>query len=491
MKNISKFFGNVHALNNVEFSAERGKVHGLIGANGAGKSTLVKILSGIHQPDNGRIFIDGREVRFQTPSEAQAMGIGIVPQEMELIMDMSVEENVLLTKLPNRNRFFIDFRRMREEAKTLLQSVHLEVHPSSLVRNLKYIEKVKTEIARVLSLSPSICIFDEVSSTLCPPEVKELYEVVRRLRDDGSAIIYITHRLEELFDICDEITILRNGELVGEYPVDQIDISQAGELMIGSSQDNSVKPKMSYDKTREIILSVRNLSSSKMFDDVSFDLRKGEILVLVGVVGSGIEDLTEALFGLKPVDTGEILLHGEEIVIENPMQAIKSGIMFLPQNRQDALVFTMSVKQNVTLSILDQLRKFHWFINQHEEKELVDQWVENLNIKAATVDANMPSLSGGNQQKVVLSRLLARKPKILVLQDPTRGVDVGVKAELRDILNKLSEEGVSMIIASSEIPEALKLHHRIIVMHDGKIRDELQGEHVTEAEVERCMVIGK
>jgi ABC-type sugar transport system ATPase subunit len=490
MRGISKSFGNVRALQDVEFRAESGKVHGLIGANGAGKSTLMKILSGIHRPDKGMISIGGKPVRFQSPSDAQELGIGIVPQEMELVMNMTVEENVLLTRLPTKFRVLLDFKGMRERARALLDSVHFGADPETPVRNLRYIDKVKTEIARVLSLSPRICIFDEVSSTLCLSEVSELYDVISNLKAEGSAIIYITHRLEELFRICDEITILKNGRLMGNYPVENLDMDKASELMIGRTQESVVRAGP-VARQGDVVLSVRGLSSPKLFNNVSFDLHKGEIVVFVGVVGSGIEDLTRALFGLVPVEHGEIQLDGESVELENPQAAIDKGMMYLPKNRQDGLVFTMSVQENVTLSILERLRQLYWFIDRGKERKVVEDWVGNLNILASDIGANISSLSGGNQQKVILSRLLARRPDILILQDPTRGVDVGVKEELRGILNELSDEGVSIIIASSEIPEALKLHHRILIMHDGEIIKELQGEHITEADVEKCLVIGK
>jgi ABC-type sugar transport system ATPase subunit len=488
---ISKSFGNVHALKNVDFIADKGKVHGLIGANGAGKSTLMKILSGILQPDEGQISIDNQRVSFSSPSDAKRYGIGIVPQEMQLVSDMTVEENIMLGQMPCRIRFLVNSKQVREQAIGFMRAAHLEINPSAKVKSLRYIEKVKIEIARVLSLNPKICIFDEVSSTLTPPEVKELFDVVRSLKSHGAAVIYITHRLEELFEICDDITVLRSGENAGVFAVRDLDIERAGEAMVGKSQRKPIKKIAPMNGTQRIVLSLRGLTSEKLFQDVSFDLHEGEILVLCGVVGSGILDLTLALFGVVPTTGGKVLIDGAEIEILSPSHAIHQGVMLLPQNRQDGLVYTMSVRENITLSILDQLRKLRLFLNFKKEQKIVNEWIQGLNIVTPDVNAKVSSLSGGNQQKVILSRLLAAKPRILILQDPTRGVDVSVKDELREILYNLSREGISIIIASSEIPEAIKLQNRILIMHDGRIIRELSGAEATESEVERSLVLAK
>lgn len=470
MKNISKAFYGVQALNNVDFSVLRGETHILLGENGAGKSTLVKILSGAYHKDAGEIFFDGEQIEISTPLDAQRKGISIIYQEFNLIPGLSVAENIFLGREPVKGNRLINWRVLNENAKAILDKLHADVSPTALVATLSVAEQQFVEIAKALSFGAKLIIMDEPSATLTPAEIDRLFAVIRDLKRAGVSIIYISHHLDEIFEIGDRVTVLRDGELVATDDIKNVTKDMIIRWMVGRDLTNTYPPRTTTPG--EVVLEVQNLSRRGELHDISFHLRRGEILGIAGLVGSGRTELVRALYGADPIDSGEIKLHGRTLAIKTPKQSIKNGIGFLPEDRkQEGLVLEQSVKNNVTLANLVKVVK-NGIISGSAEKAAVDEYVRNLGIRTVNQQVLIKNLSGGNQQKVVLAKWLFTDSDILIFDEPTRGIDVGAKYEIYQLMNRLTEQGKSVIMVSSELPEIIGMSDRVLVLHNGRITGE-------------------
>jgi ABC-type sugar transport system ATPase subunit len=470
MRQISKAFYGVQALKSVDFSVLRGETHILLGENGAGKSTLVKILSGAYQKDAGEIYFDGKKIEISTPLDAQQKGISIIYQEFNLIPGLSVAENIFLGREPVKHNRLIDWRVLNHNAKTILARLHADICPTALVATLSVAEQQFVEIAKALSLGAKLIIMDEPTATLTPAETERLFEVIRDLKKAGVSIIYISHHLDEIFEIGDRVTVLRDGELVATDEIKNVTKDLIIRWMVGRDLTNTYPPRTA--QPGEVVLEVKNLNRKGMLHDINFSLRRGEILGIAGLVGSGRTELVRALYGADPIDSGEIALNGKPLAIKTPKESIKYGIGLLPEDRkQQGLVLEQPVKSNVTLANLKKVVR-RGLIKSSQEQEAVGGYVKNLDIKTPSQHALTKNLSGGNQQKVVLAKWLFTDSDILIFDEPTRGIDVGAKYEIYQLMNRLTEEGKSVIMVSSELPEIIGMSDRVLVLHNGRVTGE-------------------
>ena len=478
MINISKVFPGVHALNHVSINVFPGEVRALVGENGAGKSTLIKILSGVYQPSEGEIFLAGKKENIGSPSHAMKLGIAPVHQEVSLEPYLSIAENIFLGRQP-LNRFgLIDHQKMNHEARSWLQELGVETNPTIPLGSISIAERQMVAIARAVSLDARVLIFDEPTSSLTLKETDRLFEVIRKLKTKNIAIIYISHRMEEIFQICDSLTVMRDGMLVGTKKISEVDTDMVIHMMIGREL------KDMYQKTQtkigEPVLEVKGLSVKGILKDISFTIHKGEIVGISGLVGAGRTELARAIFGDLNFESGQILIDGKLIKPKSPMDSITAGVGLVPEDRKEqGLVLTQAVKNNITMTVFPQI-SWGGFINFTKENQLAEKFVQTLAIKTPSIKQQVQYLSGGNQQRVVIAKWLATNPKILIVDEPTRGIDVGAKSEIHALLNQLASNGVGILMISSELPEILAMSDRILVMHQGKIKAELEGKKATE-----------
>ena len=481
MKHICKSFPGVLALHNINFELRKGEIHVLLGENGAGKSTLMKILSGAYQKTSGEIFIDGENVEIKSPRRAQELGISIIYQEFNLIPQLTLGENIFLGREPKVCSGVINKKKIFKDAKKILSELGLDINPNSVVRKLGVAQQQMVEVAKALSLDARIMIMDEPTSTLTEQEIKELFITIRRLKEKGVSIIYISHRLEELFEIGECVTILRDGENVGTYNINEVTKSQLIRLMVGRELKEQF-PKQKA-KIGEEVLRTEHLNKGNALKDISFSLHRGEVLGIAGLLGSGRTELARAIFGVDKIDSGRIFLKNQFINIDCPRKAINSRIGFITEDRRSqGLVLILSVKDNVSLPSVERLSSFG-ILKLKQEDELVKSYVKRLRIKTPSLNQRVMFLSGGNQQKVVLSKWLCSEARILIFDEPTRGIDVGAKVEIYQLMNKLTAEGVAVIMISSELPEILGMSDRILVMHQGRIAKEFSVEEATEEKI--------
>ena len=480
MSGISKRFAGVHALKGVDFELESGEVHGLLGENGAGKSTLMKILAGIHPVDEGEIFIEGNKVSINSVKDAQTHGISIIHQEISLVPHLSVAENIFLGKEPVTKTGWIDWKKMREETRKALQQFGLELSPEMPVKKLTVAQQQMIEIIKAVSFRAKMIVMDEPTSSLTEKEVEFLFQTIGRLKEQGVGIVYISHRMNELFTITDRITVLRDGALIGTVRTKETTTDRLISMMVGRELTQYYIKDSAPVSGGEVVLSVRNLSKKGVLNDVSFEVRKGEILGFAGLVGAGRSELMKCIFGLDSFDKGEIRIDGRPLTVRTPNDAIKNGIVYVTENRKEEGLFLIrSVQYNITIKLLDQFIK--WFrVNARFENQKTRQFINELSIKTPSPDQEVRNLSGGNQQKVLISRWLATNPRVLILDEPTRGVDVGAKAEIYAIMNRLVKEGVSIIMISSELPEVINMSDRIAVMYKGGIRTILHRDEFSQ-----------
>lgn len=467
--NIYKSFSSTKpVLQGVNFNLKKGEIHALLGENGAGKSTLIKIINGVLQPDSGEIILEGKKVHFRNSMEAQKNGIAAVYQELALFPELTVAENIFIGHYRYRSFFkSIDWRRLYEEAEEFLLSLGIKINPKVLVKELSIAEKQLVEIARVLAINPKILIMDEPTSSLTLEETHRLFSIIKNLKRKGTSIIFISHRLEEVFEIADRVTVLRDGQYIGTKEVRNTNIDELIQMMVGRKLED-MYPKIEAKKGK-ILLKIENLTKIGEFYDVSFELYEGEVLGIAGLVGSGRTEVAQAIFGIKKFDSGRIYVNDKEVYIKNPRDAINLGIIYVPEDRhQHGLLLPMDIICNITLPILHNLVN-KGFINKKEEELLAHRYYELLDIRSTGLKQKVMNLSGGNQQKVVLAKWLATKPKILILDEPTRGVDVGAKVAIYQLINKLAQEGYGIILISSEMPEVIGMSDRILVMHEGRI----------------------
>ncbi len=481
MKNITKTFPGVKALDKVNFSLRKGEVHALLGENGAGKSTLMKVLNGIHKRDEGEIILKGEPVEFESTKEAQNAGLAIIHQELELIPHLNVAENIYLGR-EDRNGIFVNYKKLYQNTEEVLDMLGVQIDPRAKIKDLNIGSQQMVEIAKAVSQNAEILVMDEPTSSLTNQEIEILFELIERLKEQEISIVYISHRLEEVFEICDRVTVLRDGEFVGEVETAETDEDQLIKMMVGRTIEDRF-PKMQFNLGEEI-LRVENLSVPDKIIEASFSLRKGEILGIAGLMGSGRTELAKAVFGVYKEKKGYIYFRGQKLEIDSPADALANGISYLSEDRKDeGLVLGLPVADNISISVLTTMLKAHTFINAAAEKELAQKYIEDLSIKTPSEMQLVKNLSGGNQQKVVISKLLSTKPEVVILDEPTRGIDVGAKREIYNLMQDLVDNGVGVILISSELPEVLNLSSRILVMHEKEIMGELDAADADQEEI--------
>lgn len=481
MTGISKAFPGVKALNRVNLTVKKGEVHGLVGENGAGKSTLIKILMGAYQKDEGQIFVDGQEVEITGPSVAKQLGLGAVYQEITLAPHLSVGENFFLGKLPTKNGL-VDWATVNSVARETLEQLDLDIDPRLRLKDLTVAQQEMVAIAKMVHERAKLVVFDEPTALLTTEETDQLFEIIRRLKEDGVAVIYISHRLEEIFRICDTVTVLKDGEWVGTLPVSEVDEDRLISMMVGRTLEDIYSIKR--HKGQNVVLEVRGLTKEPRFRDISFELHQGEILGMFGLVGSGRTDVVRAIFGATKPDAGEITINGKRHNPESPQDGINMGIGFLPEDRKlQGLALKLSVQDNINLVVYPQIAKLG-IIDGAEKKNRALRYIDELRIRTPSMVQRVDRLSGGNQQKVVVSKWLNAESEIFIFDEPTTGVDVGAKMEIYKIFEALTARGASIILISSYLPEVLGLADRILVMHEGNLAG-IVGNDATEEEIMR------
>ncbi|MCL7745765.1 sugar ABC transporter ATP-binding protein [Halalkalibacter alkaliphilus] len=484
MDGIIKTFPGVRALKGVSFEVRKGEIHALMGENGAGKSTLIKILTGVYQKNGGTIYFDDNEVDFKTPIEAQQGGISTIYQEVSLIPYLTVTENVLLGREPKAKWGNIDWKKAHEEAKETLKSMGIDIDVKKAVSDYNTAIQQMVSIARAVSMKAKLVIMDEPTSSLDDNEVEVLFRVMRQLQSEGIAIVFVSHRLDEIYQMCDRITVLRDGDFIGTWDIEELNQQKLIAQMIGKSE-TEVKAlsgmKQVNDKSNEdVVIKLEGVRRGKKVQDISFTLHRGEVLGLAGLLGSGRSEVAKVIAGIDGKDEGKLEFNGGEINLSSPKQAIQKGIAICTENRKtEGIVPNMSVRENITLACLPQISKFG-FVSRKKQNEIVDLYIKKMGIKTPSPEQKIKNLSGGNQQKVLLARWLALHPTLLILDEPTRGIDVGAKSEIHSLIDQLSKDGLSLLMISSEFDELIQNTDRIIVLRDGVRVGELNGDERTQ-----------
>ncbi|MEU5951613.1 sugar ABC transporter ATP-binding protein [Streptomyces sp. NPDC047525] len=489
---LTKTFPGVRALDAVDFTARSGEVHALIGENGAGKSTLIKVLTGVYAPDTGDLIYNNHQVAFATPLEAQHAGISTIYQEVNLVPLMSVARNLFLGREPRGRLGLIDFRRMHREAGEALQRLGITVDVRRPLRELGVGTQQMVALARAVSVDAQVVIMDEPTSSLEPREVQTLFGVIRMLRDRGIAVIYVSHRLEELYEVCDTVTVLRDGKLVHTGPIAELDRLHLVSLMLGREvgevrEEGATKFSGDHAPDTRPILQASNLTMRHHLHDVSVEIRPGEVVGLGGLLGSGRSETAKAIAGALPPDSGNVRIAGVPVRTGSPPAAIRAGISLLPEDRKaEGIVSGLSVRENIALAALPRLSRFG-LVDESAIDAIVDTFMKRLRIKASGPHQKVGELSGGNQQKVLLARWLAMNPKVLLLDEPTRGIDIGAKAEVQKLIDELANDGLAVLLISSDMEELIEGSDRVIVLKDGTVIEELTGPQVTEDALMRAI----
>ena len=481
LENICKSFPGVKALDNVHFHLKAGEVMALLGENGAGKSTLMKVLSGVHNKDSGTMKIFGQEIDNMNPKRAQELGVAIIHQELNMCQHLTVAENMFLGR-ERRRGLKLSQKEMNAEAARVLKSLDIELDPTTMVGSLQVSKQQMVEIAKALSTNARILIMDEPTSALTSKEIDELFRIIRQLRAEGKGIVYISHRLEELQHIVDRVTIMRDGQFITEGNFADMDMSYIIANMVGREIKEKF-PRVHCEKGKKIF-EVKHLNAGRMVRDISFSSYEGEILGFAGLMGAGRTETTRAIFGVDPKESGEIWLDGREIKIKNPMDAIRQGVVLAPEDRKkDGLCVKLSIRSNIELPNLDIACNKLGVVNRKKVTEMVQTAKKNFSIKMPNDEIDAGSLSGGNQQKVVVGKWLARESRVVIFDEPTRGIDVAAKVEIYNLMNDLKKQGISVIFVSSEMPEVLGIADRIIVMCDGRITGEMMVQDATQEKI--------
>jgi rhamnose transport system ATP-binding protein len=480
LRGITKRFGATQALDDVSLDLLPGEVHALVGENGAGKSTLVKILAGVYQPDEGTIWLNGDATQLHGPAHSRSLGIAVVHQEPRLFPDLTVAENVFIGHAPAGRLGTIDWGAMGRAAQALFDELEVEFDVGAPVRGLSMADQQLIEIAKSLSVEARVLILDEPTASLSAHEVARLFTIVRRLRDRDVAILFVSHRLDEVFELCNRATVLRDGRHVITTPTTALTTADLIRHMVGRVV--SLFPKVDTP-VGEVLLEVEGLSRAGAFRNVSFAIRAGEIVGFAGLVGAGRTEIARVLFGIDPRDAGEIRVGGKPVDFESPSAAMNAGIAYLPEDRhQEGLILDFPIAQNVTLPILPRLFP-RLLVRGSTERRVAHDYTEQFNVRMTGVDQLVSALSGGNQQKVVLAKWLATKPRILILDEPTRGIDIGAKVEVHRIISELAASGLGIVLISSDLPEVLAMSDRVVVLHEGRITAEIPRERATEERV--------
>lgn len=480
MKNIHKQFPGVYALKGINFQLKSGEVHALLGENGAGKSTLMKVLGGIYAADQGEISIEGQTIQINNVLDAQRNGIAIIHQELVLVPHMTVAENIFLGREPNKAGF-VDKERMNQETQTLLDVYDMQFEAHMSVKKLTIAQQQMVEIVKAISFDSKILVMDEPTSSISDREVSFLFETMKTLTKKGVGIIYISHKMSELEEICDRVTVMRDGEYVGTEEVQKTNKDHLIAMMVGRELNQYYT--RDYHRAKEVILKCENISDGHAVEGASFELRRGEMLGFAGLVGAGRSEVMKCLFGLTKNYTGDIYLRGKKIDIQSPVQAVKLGIALVPEDRKcEGIYGVQSVRYNSTIEILSQFMR-GIFVDSKKEAEITQRYIDMMETKTPSQEQRIENLSGGNQQKVMIGRWLATQPDILILDEPTRGVDVGAKAEIYSIMNELVKMGMSIIMVSSEMPEIINMSDRIYVMANGRVKGCLDHVEVTQEKI--------
>lgn len=483
MKGISKAFPGVKALDQVDFDLRSGEVLALLGENGAGKSTLMKILSGVYQRDEGKLEIFGQDVEMgMGPRRAQELGVAIIHQELNMCRHLTVAENIFLGREICDKAGRLNTREMNRQAAEVLASMNVDIDPTTIVGSLSISKQQMVEIAKALSTHARVLIMDEPTSSLTGREIEDLFTIIRQLRDEGRGIVYISHRLEELHHIVDRVTILRDGQFITTLDFDKTTLPEIISYMVGRDIKEKY-PRVETPKGKKVF-EVKNLHAGRLVRDISFSAYEGEIIGIAGLVGAGRTETTRAIFGADPKESGQFFLDGKEIFINKPMDAIRQGVVLAPEDRKkDGLCVKLSVKSNIELPNLDIVSNQGGMVNTRKVDLMVDQSVDNLSIRLPHTEVNAASLSGGNQQKVVVAKWLARDSRVVIFDEPTRGIDVAAKVEIYHLMNRLKQQGIAVIFVSSEMPEILGIADRILVMCDGRITGEMPRQDVTQEKI--------
>ncbi len=484
MEGIDKTFPGVRALDQAQFELRAGEVHALVGENGAGKSTLMKVLAGVYSKDAGRVLYQGKEVDIPNPRAAQTLGISMIHQELNLMPHLTLAQNVFIGREPRQGvRFMLNEKQINVQTQALFDSMHLKLDPRTKVADLTVAKQQMVEIAKALSFDSQVLIMDEPTAALTEAEIEELFRTIRQLRAKGVGIVYISHRLEELKQIADRITVMRDGRYVGTEDATTIPIERIISMMVGRTIYESA-PEVPDTADEEIVLEARNLNRGHVIRDVSFTLKKGEILGFAGLMGAGRTEVARAVFGADPLDSGEIYVHGKKVVIKHPRDAVHHGIGYLSEDRKRyGLALGMDVETNIVLAAFEKFLGKLGVVNSGRTREVGQHYVNTLAIKTPSLQQKVKNLSGGTQQKVVVGKWLTADTDILIFDEPTRGIDVGAKSEIYHLLNQLAGQGKSIIMISSELPEILRMSHRIVVMCEGRITGELTAAEATQERI--------
>lgn len=480
LKHISKTFASVHALSDVGFAIKKGSVHALMGENGAGKSTLIKILTGVYSPDAGaEIRIDGKVLSNLTPIDAVKNGIAVTYQDFSLFPNLTVAENIGISAEIEKNHQIISWKSMREVAAKALKRIDAQIDLDAQLGLLSAAKQQLVAIARALVYNAKLLILDEPTSTLSSNEVKNLLKIISKLKEEGIAILFISHKIEEVFEIADQITVLRDGCYIGTYEKEEISSDAIISYMVGRKVQYTRNPPKG--KSKSAVLEVRNLSKKGNFANISFTLYRGEILALTGLVGAGRTELCQSIYGITRPDSGEILLEGKTVNIHCAEDAAQKGIAFVPEDRRtQGLVTSKSIQDNITITILRRMRNRAGFLDSTRERRCAEEYIGRLKIRPGIASMPAGNLSGGNQQRVVIAKCLAAQPKVLIIDEPTNGIDIGAKQEIHELLRELADQGMAIIMISSELPEVLAISNRILVMRRGRISGELSGDDATQ-----------
>lgn len=479
--NVSKSFPGVKALDDVSFNVEKGTVHALVGENGAGKSTLIKVLAGIYKNDLGQVFVNDKLLKLKTPSDATNAGISVVHQELKLSETLSVTENIFLGNLSYTKSKLVDWKTMRKKAKELINDLGMDMDVDVNVDTLTVARKQIVEICKAITLNCKLIIMDEPSATLTEKELKVLFNVISKLKSEGITIMYISHRLDEIFNIADNVTVLRDGKCIDTVPVKSVDKKMLVSMMVGRVLENEY-PKESVD-IGDTIFEVKHLNRKNVLHDISFNVRKGEVLGIAGLVGSGRTELVRAILGIDSFDSGEMILNGKAIKHKHFKDAIRNEFGLVPEDRkQQGLIQEFSVKENICLVSIDKIIKGGVVLSKLENK-YAREYIKKLKVSTPSINTEVKYLSGGNQQKVVVAKWLMQDSEIIFLDEPTRGVDVGAKVEIYKLINILVKNGKTIVIISSELPEVLGMSDRVIVMHEGKIAGEISREEASQEKI--------
>jgi ribose transport system ATP-binding protein len=490
MQGISKSFPGVQALTAVDFSVSSGEIHALVGENGAGKSTLMKILTGALLQDEGQISLRGQAVEIDNPGDAQRLGISMIHQELSLIPHLTVGQNIFLGREPRtRLSAIIDWKELYAQAQVLLDQLSLKVDARASVQDLSIAERQMVEVAKALSFNADLIAMDEPTSSLTDKETEVLFEVMRSFKERGLSIIFISHRLEEVFEISDRVTVLRDGETIATNPTAELDDDQVVRMMVGR-QLGELYPKDELERGA-VVLQTRGLEDGRELHDVDIDLRAGEILGIAGLAGAGRTALAETIFGVRPSTRGQVKISGRVVKLRHPGQAIRQGMGFVPEDRKlQGLFLNMAVRENLVIGALPEISRFS-FINFRRADQMAREFIEKLQIRTPSVKQLVRNLSGGNQQKVIIARWLTLKPRILILDEPTRGIDVATKAEIHALMNELAKEGVAVMVVSSDLPEVLGVSDRILVMRSGKIVAEFSRQEASQDNIMHAATTGR